>query len=105
MSRGADRCCMCHVGIDAFAEFLGRVVLVDIDVIIFEGTKESLGSDVVQGLPLSVYGDTDAVTLKQLNVLRIGKMVILIAVDDLEGFTTELTLEAGHNKSLVQGTG
>ena len=60
----------------------GRI-LVQIDILVLHGPEKSFHENVVQGTPLSVHRDLNSFCLQQLDVVLIGELAALVAVDDL----------------------
>lgn len=44
-----------HVGLDALAQFLWRIVLVDVDIVIFQGSEKAFSPDIIQCLAFAIH--------------------------------------------------
>ena len=71
------------VTVESLSQRSWGCILVQIDVLVFKGTEKSFHENVVQGTPLSVHRDLDVLCLQQLDIVLIGELAALVAVDDL----------------------
>jgi len=74
------------------------LVFVDVDAIVFQDAEESFRSGVVQTLSLAIHGDRGAAFFNQLDIVQIGKMPTLVAVDDLRLMGGNGALQAVQNE-------
>ena len=91
-----------YVGVQHGSQFSGRTDFVDVDPFILQGAEESFRSGIVQALALAVHTDPDFVFLQQRNIVRVGEMPALIAVDDFRLATRQGTLKTIDDKGLLQ---
>ena len=83
-----------HVGVQHGSQFSRRTDFVDVDPFILQSAEESLSSGIVQALTLAVHADPDFMFLQQGNIVRVGEMSALIAVDDFRLSARQGTLKA-----------
>jgi hypothetical protein len=72
-----------HVFVQHASQFSGRLVFVDVNAIIFQSAEKSLRPGIVQALSLAIHGYLDAAFFNQLDVVQVGEVTSLVAVDDL----------------------
>ena len=91
-----------HVCINSLAQVLWRIVLVDINVIVFQCPEEAFGPDIIQSLSSAIHRDPDFVAFKELNVIWICEMATLVTVDNFRFSLAQSSFQTGHHKSLFQ---
>lgn len=72
-----------NVAIHTMPRLARTVVIVDIDLIVFQAAPETLNDDVILGTTLAVHADPNLVFLQQIDILWTGKMAALITVNNL----------------------
>ena len=71
-----------EVFVDPVSGLAWRIVLIEIDLFVFEASPEPFREDVVDGPAFSVHADLDVLGLEAIQVAIAGEMAPLIAVED-----------------------
>ena len=82
---------------------LGGDIFVQIYVLIFQSPEESFHEDVIQCAPLAIHGNLDSFAMQERDVILIGELSALVAVDDFWFTIPEGSFQATHHNLLVQG--
>jgi|GEM_PF-5692628 len=72
-----------NVLLNASPRFLGRDVIVQIDVFVLQAAPEPLGKDIVQRAFLPVHTDANLGVARPGQVFLAGEMAALVAIEDL----------------------
>ena len=94
------------VGVDVLSDpcdhLLWCLVLLDVEVVVFQTAEEPLGPYIIQCLSFAVHGDLNIAGVQELKVGGTGEVAPLIRVHDLRLSLAQGTPKAAQDKLLLE---
>src|SRR5262249_52467049 len=83
--------------------FAWTSIVVQIDLLPFDGAPQSLGENIVQRAAASIHSDLPSCREQDTVVLRRGKLPALVTIEDKRVCHRQCPFDRRHNKRLRQG--
>ena len=90
---------------DLLIGFRGSLILMEIDLLVFQGSPQPLGEDIVESSSFSVHADLDVMMDQDIEIAEAGELGSLIRVMDFRFSGTERLGESFNTEGIFQGIG